>query len=82
MPLFIEAGEAPSFSTRAAAWIKVKKGSAVKKTISLGSVQCGSWLTKKWTCKLAKGSYRWFVYATDEGGHVQVLVGNKALKVK
>ena len=75
-------GVAEDVSTRAAAWIKVKKGSAVKKTISLGSVQCGSWLTKKWTCKLAKGSYRWFVYATDEGGHVQVLVGNKALKVK
>ena len=75
-------GVAEDVSTRAAAWIKIKKGAAVKKTISLGSVQCGSWLTKKWTCKLAKGSYRWFVYATDQGGHAQVLVGSKALKVK
>jgi len=75
-------GVTDDFSVKTSAWIKIKKGAAVKKTISLGAVQCGSWLTKKWTCKLAKGSYRWFVYATDEGGHVQVLVGNKKLKVK
>jgi DNA-binding beta-propeller fold protein YncE len=75
-------GVAEDVSAKASAWIKVKKGAAVKATIRLGSVTCGSWLTKKWTCKLAKGSYRWSVYATDQGGHTQVLVGSKSLKVK
>ena len=75
-------GVAEDVSARAAVMIKVQKGSATKATIKLGSVQCGSWLTKKWTCKLAKGSYRWSVYATDQGGHAQVLIGSKSLKVK
>ena len=75
-------GVAEDVSAKASASIVIKKGSTVKSTIKLGLVQCGSWLTKKWTCKLAKGSYRWSVYATDQGGHAQVLVGSKALKVK
>jgi len=75
-------GVAEDVSAKASAWIRVTKGAAVKGTVNLGSVQCGSWLTKKWTCKLAKGSYRWSVYATDQGGNPQVLVGSKALTVK
>jgi len=59
-----------------------QKGATVKKTLSLGSVKCGSWLTKKWTCTLAKGSYRWYVYAKDLAGNAQVLVGSKSLTVK
>ena len=73
---------AEDVSAKAPAWIEIKKGAAVKGTINLGPVQCGSWLTKKWTCKLAKGSYTWSVLATDQGGHAQVLVGSKVLKVK
>lgn len=69
-------------SAKATVAIKIKKGSVVKKTVSLGSVKCGSWLTRKWTCKLARGSYRWYVYAKDQGGHTQVLLGSKALRVK
>jgi DNA-binding beta-propeller fold protein YncE len=75
-------GVAEDVSAKATAWVKIKKGTTIKKTISLGAVKCGSWLTKKWTCTLAKGSYRWSVYATDQGGHTQVLVGSKSLKVK
>jgi sugar lactone lactonase YvrE len=75
-------GVAEDVSAKASASIKVKKGATVKATINLGSVQCGTWLTRKWTCKLAKGSYTWSVYATDQGGHAQVLVGSKTLKVK
>ena len=75
-------GVAEDVSAKATAWIKIKKGATIKGTINLGSVQCGSWLTKKWTCKLAKGSYTWSVLATDQGGHTQVLVGSKVLKVK
>ena len=75
-------GVTEDVSAKATVWIKIKKGSAVKKTVSVGLVKCGSWLTKKWTCKLAKGSYRWNVYAKDQAGHVQVLIASKALKVK
>jgi hypothetical protein len=75
-------GVADDVSAKATTTITIKKGTKVKKTIKLGLVNCGSWLTKKWTCKLAKGKYRWYVYATDQGGKAQVLVGSKALKVK
>jgi DNA-binding beta-propeller fold protein YncE len=81
-PVTFKYGVAEDVSAKATAWIKIKKGATVKGTVNLGSVQCGSWLTRKWTCKLAKGSYRWFVYATDQGGHSQVLVGSKSLTVK
>jgi hypothetical protein len=75
-------GVAEDVSAKATVSLKIKKGATVKATIKLGLVNCGSWLTKKWTCKLAKGSYRWYVYATDQGGHAQVLLGTKALTVK
>ena len=75
-------GVAEDVSAKAITSIKIKKGTTVKKTLSLGSVKCGSWLTKKWTCTLAKGSYRWYVYAKDLGGNAQVLVGSKSLTVK
>jgi hypothetical protein len=75
-------GVAEDVSAKAITSIKIKKGTTVKKTVSLGSVKCGSWLTKKWTCTLAKGSYRWYVYAKDLGGNAQVLLGSKSLTVK
>jgi sugar lactone lactonase YvrE len=75
-------GISEDVSAKATASIQIKKGTTIKKTIELGLVNCGSWLTKKWTCTLAKGSYLWYVYATDEGGHAQVLVGSKSLTVK
>jgi DNA-binding beta-propeller fold protein YncE len=75
-------GVSEDVSAKATASIQIKKGTATKATIKLGLVNCGSWLTKKWTCKLPKGSYRWSVYATDQDGHAQVLVGSKSLTVK
>ena len=75
-------GVSEDVSARATASIVIKKGAATAKTISLGLVQCGSWLTKKWTCTLGKGGYQWYVYATDQGGHAQVLTGSKSFTVK
>ena len=66
-------GVSEDVSATATASIQIKKGTTTKSTISLGLVDCGSWLTEKWTCTLAKGSYLWYVYATDQAGHDQVL---------
>jgi hypothetical protein len=33
-------------------------------------------------CRLAAGAYRFFVYATDEAGNRQIVVGANALVVK
>jgi DNA-binding beta-propeller fold protein YncE len=62
--------------------IKIYKGSSLKKTISLGSVSQNSWHTKAWKCTLAKGSYTWKVYATDEMLQTQRNIASKTLKVK
>ena len=40
-------------------------------------------LYKTFTCRLARGNYRYYVYATDLAGNVQVLpVGSNRLTVK
>ncbi len=69
--------EAPNLSVT----IKVYKGSSLKATIKCGSVGQGVWNTKKWTCKLAKGSYTWKVYATDIAARTQRNIASKSLKV-
>jgi sugar lactone lactonase YvrE len=72
------------FSAKATYALKIKKGSTVKKTVAVGLKGCtGAWLTKKWTCTLAKGSYKWFVYAKDQTGHAQTTpIGVQSLTVK
>ena len=62
--------------------IKVYKGSSLKATISCGTVSQGYWHSKSWTCKLAKGSYAWKVYAKDSAGHAQLNIASKTLTVK
>jgi len=70
------------FSSTVNVTIKVYKGSKLKATIKCGTVGQGAWHTKSWKCKLAKGSYKWKVYATDAAGHSQQNVASKTLKVK
>ena len=48
----------------------------------VGSKATSSSQSYKWTCKLAKGSYAWKVYAADLAGNAQVKIGHKALVVK
>lgn len=69
-------------SSSAKVTIKVYKGSKLKATVACGSVSQGTWHTKSWKCKLAKGTYKWKVYATDAAGHAQRNVAVKTLKVK
>ena len=75
-------GVAEDVSAKATAWIKIKKGATIKGTINLGSVQCGSWLTKKWTCKLAKGTYTVTATAADKAGNVSAASAPMKLTVK
>ena len=62
--------------------IKIYKGKKLKKTIMVGSKATNSAQSYKWTCKLAKGSYTWRVYAKDLAGNAQTKAGSKALVVK
>ncbi len=62
--------------------IRVYRGGVLKATIGCGTVSQGVWHTKSWTCKLARGSYVWKVYATDMAGHKQRNVAWKTLTVK
>ncbi len=39
-------------------------------------------LTAKFRCTLAKGTYRYYVYATDASGNAQSKIGSARLTVK
>lgn len=62
--------------------LKVYKGKKLKATIAVGSRPTGQTQSYKWTCKLARGSYAWKVYAVDQAGNRQAHVGASTLKVK
>jgi subtilisin family serine protease len=63
--------------------IKIFKGKKLKKSLTVGSKPCGSPQSYAWKrCTLAKGSYTWKVYATDEAGNLQSKIGSKGLTVK
>ena len=61
--------------------IRTKAGKLVK-TITVGAKQPNASLTYRYLCKLARGSYRWYVYATDRWGNTQSSIGRAALTVK
>jgi hypothetical protein len=71
--------------TKGTATVKIKiKNSHGKfvKTIRTGSKAVNTDLKARFRCKLAKGAYRFYVYATDASGNVQAKVGSAGLKVK
>lgn len=70
------------YSPAAQVTIRVYKGKARKKTLTVGSVPTGSPLKFVWTCSLPKGSYTWRVGATDLAGNVQAIAGKSKLTVK
>ena len=61
--------------------IKVKKRSRVVKTLRLDTRTVNSDLSCKWRCRLKKGRYRWWIYATDTAGNVQAKIGKGYLTV-
>jgi len=63
--------------------IKVKsRGGKVVKTIRAGQVAVNKTLSAKFGCRLAKGTYRFYVYATDMAGNGPAKIGSNKLTVK
>ncbi len=62
--------------------LKIKKSSgSVARTYSLGSKPSNRKLTYKVNPNLAKGTYKYYVYATDQAGNKQSKLGSKTFKV-
>jgi alpha-tubulin suppressor-like RCC1 family protein len=61
--------------------VKNARGKTMK-SITVRSVRPMSWLTASFRCKLAKGTYRWYVSATDSVGYKQVKPAIGKLVVK
>jgi hypothetical protein len=63
--------------------IKSRNGCGkVVKTIKVGTVAVNVTRSARFRCTLAKGTYRFYVYATDAVGHSQSSVGSARLRVK
>ena len=62
--------------------IKIYKGSRLKKTLTVGTKAVNVGLTHSYRCKLAKGKYKWKVYATDLAGNKQTKPASRTLTVK
>ncbi len=75
-------GGSPCAGTAAAKIvIKNAKGKAVT-TLKVTKVKTGVTATVKFRCKLAKGKYRFFVYATDAAGNAQSKIASNRLTVR
>jgi cytochrome c len=61
--------------------IKTRSGRVVG-TIKAGSKAVNTALSATFTCKLAKGTYTYYVYATDVAGNAQSKAGSAKLTVK
>ena len=70
-------------STTCSVTIKVKRLSGrVVKTLRLGLKGCDTLRHAHFTCRLAKGTYRFFVYARDLSGNAQTHAGSNRLTVR
>ena len=70
-------------SPKATVMIKIKtlSGTSVK-TLKLGRVPVGKLLSARFSCKLTKKTYRFYVYATDLAGNAQATVGSNRFTVR
>lgn len=63
--------------------IKIKnRAHKVVKTIKVGVKNVNASQSAKFKCRLAKGTYKFYVYATDVAGNAQSKVGHNRLTVK
>ena len=75
--------EPAGLSPSAKVVIKIKRGNGTTaKTITINSAPVNSLRTYGFKCNLAKGSYKWYVYATDLAGNTQDNVARATLTVK
>ncbi len=61
--------------------VRTLTGGLVRKLVER-DVPIGQRLSARFTCHLAAGSYRFFVYATDAAGNVQSVVARNTLRVR
>jgi hypothetical protein len=69
-------------SPKATVTVKIYKGAALKRTLRLGLRRTNAEIRYSYTCRLARGTYTWKVYATDLAGNQQVKIGYKTLTVR
>ncbi len=68
---------------RAALKILVRNRSGkIVRTLKCASVRTGVWLAPRFLCKLPRGTYRFYVYATDAAGNTQLKVASNRLTVR
>ena len=68
---------------RATVTIRIRKsGGRAVKTLRLARRPVNVNLTAKFRCKLARGAYRYYVYARDSAGNSQRRVGSAAIRVR
>ena len=75
--------EPAGLSPSAKVVIKIKRSDgSTAKTTTINSAPTNVQQSYSFTCNLAKGSYKWYVYATDLAGNTQDNVAKASLKVK
>ena len=75
--------EPAGLSPSAKVVIKIKRGNGTTaKSITINSAPTNAQQTYSFRCNLAKGSYKWYVYATDLAGNTQENVARATLTVK
>jgi len=75
--------EPAGLSPSAKVVIKIKRSDgSTAKTTTINSAPTNVQQSYSFTCNLAKGSYKWYVYATDLAGNTQENVAKASLKVK
>jgi hypothetical protein len=62
--------------------IRIKKSGRVVKTMRFDDTPMNSDRSYSFRCTLKKGSYRWYVYATDLAGNQQASAASNSLRVK
>jgi len=74
--------EPAGLSPSAKVVIEIKRSKSTAKTITIASAPTNAPQTYSFKCKLAKGTYKWYVSATDLAGNPQANVASATLKVK
>ena len=81
--LAFKVGDAAPNAGWATVTIKIRNAHGrVVKSLNVGKKSVNKALSSRFICKLAKGTYRFSVYATDAAGNAQAKVGSNKLIVK
>ena len=81
--LYYKVSDLAPNSGKATVTIKIKTlRNVTKKTLRLGSRAVNKTLSYRFRCGLARGTYRYYVYATDSAGNIQATLGRNYLYVR